>query len=142
MTAIILNVILKLKPKKKALIRLPYDISKLKDLHSLISSLNTDFNLTPQQYSKLQLSCEEIFAYLSTSNPKQKGMIYFNFSLGENFVQVVVEDKSEITDVDLVEDSEILETRQKELGLLLVNKIAKKVEHACINGYNTISFQI
>lgn len=142
MTAIILNVILKLKPKKKAHIRLPYDISELKDLHSLISSLNTDFNLTPQQYGKLQLSCEEIFAYLITSNPKQKGMIHFNFSLEEDFVQVVVEDKSEITDVDLVEDSEILETRQKELGLLLVNKIAKKVEHVRINGYNTISFQI
>jgi NCS2 family nucleobase:cation symporter-2/xanthine permease XanP len=141
LTAIILNILTKLKSVKKYKVRVSYNVNDFPILQKAISKVKKEFDITSKQFYNLQLTCEEIFGYICSSNPDQKGTIQFKFTKENEFVRVLVEDKSKINDIDLVNNKDV-QPQSREFGLLVVNKIAKEVEHIIIDGHNAISFII
>jgi len=140
--AILLNLLTKLRTGKHRSIKLKYQITQLKELQKFINSFTADQNISQEKSSLVQLASEEIFAYICTKNPQKTGDIHFKLSVSEDEVLTTVEDRSNIKDVDLVDDTGPMMVDPEELGLLILNKIVKEIEHVRINGYNTISFKI
>ena len=64
----------------------------------------------------------------------------------EGHLHIDMEDRSLATDVDHIEDlphpEAATESELDQLGLLLLNRVARDVAHIRISGYNCISFKI
>jgi len=141
LTAIILSIIIKMKRKNIIKVKLINTLEDFTKLQDSIESVKMNFEMISKQYYNLQLCCEEVFGYICEASENLKGSISFNFSEENEHIKVLVENKSKLKDIDLIDENEIA-PQSLELGLLVVNKLAKDVEHIIIDGHNAISFVI
>jgi xanthine permease XanP len=139
-TALILNIIMRLRPVKSRSIKLENSLEELQRLKHFIDELQSQFQLDAKRLFNLQLACEELFAFLHDTESQNK--ITFNYKAGEDGLLVEVTDRSDIIDIDEIDQSEIIEKKPEELGLLLLNKITKNVKHIHIGKHNSIMFEI
>lgn len=148
LTAILLNVLFYLRPRKSFSLKLDYDIKKVSDLTTFIETMKAPFRLTQKGLFVLQLTCEEVFSYICTTNMTKEfqGSIKFKWIYQEDYIQVNVVDQSKIQDIDGIEKEtkpeKIDQEYIKKLGLVLLNKLAKDVTHYRISGYNCIQFNV
>ncbi len=139
-TALILSIIMRLRPVKSKSIRLANDLDELFKLRRFIDDLQTLFQLDSKRLFNLQLVCEELFAYLHDN--ETKAQITFSYKLTDDSILVEVTDRSTIIDIDDIDAEQIIESKPEELGLLLLNKIARNVRHIRIGEHNSIIFEI
>lgn len=139
-TALLLSIIMKLRPVKSRSIKLTKDLDELPKLRHFIDDLQTIFQLEPKRLFNLQLVCEELFAFMQIN--ETNAQITFNYKLIDGSLQVEVTDRSTIIDIDDIDSKQIIESKPEELGLLLLNKIARNVKHIRIGEHNSIMFEI
>lgn len=149
--ALLLAVVVQLKPRRAQRIKIPAQASALAQLQDFIETLDGRLSLTPQQRHNLHLCSEEVFIHLCHADREaQTGQqIAFQVSAGEEGVLMEIADRSAATAVDfprppqLHTDLEMTSAEElDELGLFLVSKIAARVSHQRIAGHNYIAFTL
>lgn len=148
LTAVILNAAFHALPRRRAILRLKPDPTEVSTLNNFIETQASTLRLSPSQATALQLACEEIFMHLcrNSDGTRDENQIQIQLVSQEDHIQVDVEDRSKVSDVDdpiVMPQPEIAtEEELDQLGLFLLNKVAQEVTHIRISGYNCISFKI
>ena len=145
LTAFILSLVFYLKPRRSAALRLDYDPQKAAELSGFIEGFRDSYRLSAKEVFELQLGSEEVFSYICNTASSRKGKVRFKWLFEADRIAVSVEDQSDISEIDLVkaaETNQLTPDELRELGLVILNKIAKDVVHYRIGGYNSISFDI
>lgn len=146
--AFLLSIIFELIPRKRTGLTLPADPNALNDLNTFLQEISTRFKINEGILFKLQLLCEEIFVYLCSISEKNSSRerIAFMFSEEEDGLLVEIKDRSQADDIDLVEIPEDVAQASTEeldrLGMVMLGKMAKEVNHIRISGVNYISFKL
>jgi len=147
-TAFILSLVFQFRPKAKASFQLPPDETRLPDLSGFIAGLEKSLDLPGRQLFSLQLACEEVYTVICRNRPAggAEGQVQFSWTKESDFVQVDVEAKLALEDMDApapsYEPQKATPDDLEQLGLVILQKVARDVEHVRIAGYNCISFKI
>jgi NCS2 family nucleobase:cation symporter-2/xanthine permease XanP len=148
LTAIVLNAAFHALPGRRASLQLGPDPAQVSTLNNFIEEQASSFGLSPSQANALQLACEEVFMHISreSKDASDANGVQIQLLSRENHIQIDIEDRSQVSDVDdtLVMPKPEVATEEEldHLGLFLLNKVAKEVTHIRISGYNCISFKI
>ncbi len=146
--ALFLAVLIQLKPRFRKILKVPARSGSLPRVQKFVDALGKRYDLPPKPVHNLQLCCEEVFVHLCNADAAEGSnrSVLFRANLEEDAVLVEVTDRSLAEDVDLPRLPADLKTAAPEdlqhLGLFLVSKIARKVNHMRISGHNYISFEI
>jgi len=148
LTAVVLNAAFQALPRRRATLRLKPDPAQVSTLNNFIEEHASSLALSPSQANALQLACEEVFMHIcrNSESATEANMVRIQLVSKEDHIQIDVEDRSRVSDVDdpivMPEPEVATETELDQLGLFLLNKVAKEVTHIRISGYNFISFKI
>ena len=145
LTAFVLSLVFYLKPKRSAVLRLDYDPDQVAALSTFIRGFKDSYRLSSKEIFELQLGSEEVFSFICNTASARKGKIRFKWLMEPGRIAVSVEDQSDIGEVDLprpMESNQLTAEDLDQLGLLILNKIARNVVHYRIEGHNSISFDI
>ena len=148
LTAVILNTAFHALPRRRATLQLKPDRTQVSTLNNFIEKQASIFGLSPSQATALQLACEEIFMHIcrNSEGTPDVNQIQIQLASQEDHIQVDVEDRSKVSDVDdpvaIPQPEVATEGELDQLGLFLLNKVAQDVTHIRISGYNCISFKI
>ena len=148
LTAMILSAAFQLFPRRRAVMQLDSVSEEVPRLHQFIQEQATPFGLSTSQINALTLGCEEVFMHICENqvNAKAPTSVRIEIMGREDHVQVDMEDRSSVKDVDtplvMPKPEVATESELALLGLILLNKVAKDVTHIRISGYNCISFKI
>jgi anti-sigma regulatory factor (Ser/Thr protein kinase) len=115
------------------------DVACLEQLAQQVQKLARKYGLDAVKTNNLQLVCEELFVYLADAPGGTERSIRFRFEQADQTVLVEVDDKGDFGDVDDV-NGELQSTDQ--LGLFLLNRVARKVEHLRFGEYHAIHCEI
>ncbi len=145
-TAIFLSAILYLFPKPGLTFQILPRKDQMKELMSRVKTLKKRLKLDENTYNRLGLSCEECLIYLSGfSNNNQKKCL-FNIRKKEEGIFVEIIYGEEVEDVDqAVRPFNVMSADQNELsrlGLLILSKTARDIQHIHISGFTYISFVV
>ena len=147
-TAVILNAAFHVFPRSHATIRLKPDPDRISTLNNFIEEQASSLGLSSSQANAVQLACEEVFMHIcrNSEGPTETNEVHIQLVSREDHIQIDVEDRSRVSDVDdpiaMPQPEVATETELDQLGLILLNKVAKEVSHIRISGYNCISFKI
>ena len=148
LTALVLSAAFQLLPGRRAELRLTPDPVHMSTLTQFIEDHAKDFDLSTSQRNSIQLACEEVFMHICRNSPPLPNPNVVNIQLleREDHVHIDIQDRSQGSDVDepadLPEPEKATESELDQLGLFLLNKVAREVTHIRISGYNCISFKI
>ena len=148
LTAVILNTAFQLLPGRRSSLRLEPDPAQVSTLNNYIEEQASSFGLSTSQANSLQLACEEVFMHICRNSGAgaEANIVRIQLTGREDHIQVEIEDRSRASDVDdqivLPKPELATEAELDQLGLILLNKVAKEVSHIRISGYNCISFKI
>jgi NCS2 family nucleobase:cation symporter-2/xanthine permease XanP len=148
LTAVVLNTAFHALPGRRATLRLKPDPAQVSALNNFIEEQASSLGLSLSQANALQLACEEVFMHISGGEDEASdtNTVQVQLLSREDHVQVDFEDRSQVRDVDdtivMPKPEVATEAELDQLGLFLLNKVAKEVTHIRISGYNCISFKI
>ena len=148
LTAVVLSAAFQTLPGRRAMLRLEADPDQISTLNNFIEERASNFALSPSQANALQLACEEVFMHISrdSKDASDENVVQIQLLRREDHIQIDMEDRSRVKDIDdpiIMPKPEVAtETELDQLGLFLLNKVAKEVTHIRISGYNCISFKI
>lgn len=137
--ALLLSLVLRLRPAGRLSFVLDADVACLEQLALQVQKLARKYGLDAVKTNNLQLVCEELFVYLADAPGGTERSIRFRFEQADQAVLVEVDDKGDFGDVDDV-NGELQSTDQ--LGLFLLNRVARKVEHLRFGEYHAIHCEI
>lgn len=147
--ALLLALLFQLKPRRRLRARIPAAVTHIPALTEFVDGLQGRFHLQDAAVYNLHLCCEEVFVHLCGAGGRDAdGTILFQASLEESAILVEITDRSAAADVDadLAELPADLRTASPDqlqnLGLLLLSKLAREVNHIRISGYNYVSFRL
>ena len=144
-SALILNVLFIYKVRKTENLVLPADLGRLSELHEKINSFEDRFRLTERQKYALQLATEEVFAFYCSRNPEENRVTY-RWKYHPEYIITEIFAQGELSDVDVAPDPgqvrQMDDEDLKDLGLLLLAKVATNIEHAVISGRHYIQFRV
>ena len=145
-TAIFLSTILYLFPKPGIAFQILPKKDRMKDLISRVDALKNRLNLDDNTYSRLRLSCEESFIYLTSFSDENQKKCLFNIRKKEEGIFVEIIYGEEVEDVDqAVRPFNVMTASNHELsrlGLLILSKTASDIQHIHISGFTYISFVV
>lgn len=147
-TALLLTLMFRLRPRARSSLRLAADEGNLKTLNDFTAELQKPMRLTDSQLFSLQLACEEVFLYICRSEPQLGNgrMVRFRWADEGAYLQTEIETRSELDDLTAPRVPADLKQAEAEelsqLGLVILSKIAREVTHMQISGNNYISFKI
>ncbi len=148
LAAIVISAGFQIVSGRKAVLNLDPDPAQVRVLQEFIQDLATPFRMTDSHVYALQLACEEVFTHICR-NPVDGGnadQVRFQWVREEEHIQVEVEHRSKVSDVDEPippgEPEHATDEELEQLGLFLLHKVASDVSHIRISGYNCISFKI
>ncbi len=143
LTAIGLNAIMLASQKRPRKIVLAKKQSLIEEIAPRIDSVKNKLGITESQVLKLNLSIEEIFAYMCENTQDEEGKVTIKVLNDEDSLKVDITDSEKIEDLDLHDRADqVLEDQPEKLGLLLVKKLTSRFEHLEISGHNYISIEI
>lgn len=148
LTAVLLSWAFQIVPKQRSRLQIEPHLDQVSTLNDFIEQQIPSWSLTPSQAHALQLACEEVFVHMCRHPVDEKSSNVVNIQIirEEDHLHIDMEDRSLSSDVDLIKDIPHPETATEseldQLGLLLLNRVAKDVTHIRISGYNCISFKI
>ena len=145
--ALLIAVIFQLKPVRRTKETLRADLTDLPKLQGFVDRTTERFQFDDSLQHDLQLCCEEIFVCLCEADAEgSERTVAVRCTLEEDMMLVEITDRSSVEDVDLprvpddVGAASLEELRH--LGLVLVSKLARDVNHLKISGRNYISFRL
>ncbi len=145
-TAIALSTLLHVFPKPQLILRLRPDSEGMRELLARLPEVKERFHLGQNAFNCLQLACEETMTHLIEFMGDTDKQCLFHLVRKEHGVFVEVVCGEEIEDVDQVVRPFTLlhagESELNKLGLLLLEKVARDIQHIHISGYAYISFTI
>jgi uracil-xanthine permease len=144
--AIFLSTLLYLFPKPGIVFQLRPEEDQMGRLLARLDDLKHRLKLDDQIFNRLRLSCEETFSHLIEFSANSDKKCLFNIRMQEEGIFVEVIYGQEIEEVDQIVRPFNAGSASNEdlnrLGLLLLTRTARDVQHIHISGYTYISFII
>jgi xanthine/uracil permease len=144
--AIFLSTLLYLFPKPGIVFQLQPRQDRMLELMNRLESLKIRLSLDDSTFNRLRLSCEETFSHLIEFAGNSDKKCLFEIRLWEEgiFVEIIFGDEVEEVDQGIRPFNAVSASSEElsRLGLLLLAKTARDVQHIHISGYTYISFII
>ena len=146
--ALLLALIFQLRPERRTRETLQADLADLPQLQKFVDQTSKRFQFDDSLQNDLQLCCEEVFVCLCEADAEEGAdrPVAVSCTLEEDTVRVEITDRSSAEDVDLASVPEDVGAagleELKQLGLVLVLKLAQDVNHLKISGRNYVSFRL
>lgn len=144
--AIFLSTLLYLFPKPGIMFQLRPEEDQMSRLLNKLENLKHRLRLDDQVFNRLRLSCEETFSHLIEFSANSDKQCLFNIRMQEEGIFVEVIYGQEVEEVDQAVRPFNAGSASNEdlnrLGLLLLTRTARDVQHIHISGYTYISFMI
>ncbi|NCC26311.1 MAG: hypothetical protein EOM25_14125, partial [Deltaproteobacteria bacterium] len=145
-TAIFLSTLLALFPKSKEIFILHPRPSQMPELLDRLEKTRHRLKIPDQAFHRLRLACEETFAHLIASCPAGTPCRFLVQRQEEGIFVEIVSNEDVDEDIDqYVRPFNALCADEKELGrlgLILLGRSAREVQHISISGYTYLSFLI
>ena len=145
-TAILLSTMLYLFPRPGITFQIFPKQDRMNELMDRIKMLKSRLKLDDKTYNRLRLSCEESFIYLSNYYNDSHKKCLFNIRKKEEGIFVEIIFGEEVEDVEqAVRPFNAMSASSDELsrlGLLILSKTARDIQHIHISGFTYISFVV
>ena len=143
--AVALTALFRLTPRSRYRWRGRADADELPGLLQFTQQAVQSMRLPPRAANQLELCLEEVFTYLSEQGDPDRTM-RIEVSPDDSVIDVMVTDRSEARDIEMPNiphnlmeaDSDQL----SDLGLVILNQMASRVNHTNISDWHYISFEI
>jgi NCS2 family nucleobase:cation symporter-2/xanthine permease XanP len=142
-TAILMNGILMVLRKKPEKINLSKQLDQIPQLQQWLERISHKKGIDKGLTLKVNLIAEELFVFMLNNSSNIDGKMSFRFRYEDEQIQLDMNDKGKVEDVDIpVEMEKVWKDTPEKLGLVLVQKLASEFEHTKISDYNYISIKV
>ena len=143
-TAFALSILIHLAPRQKFSFSVDASVDALPHLIGAIKENQKSLKMTSAEFHRMELACEETFMHLISEQKDQGHTVMFKIARVEDglFTEAIIgRSVSDVVNLDSPKNlMEAKEEELSELGLFILGKIVKKIQHIQINGVSYISF--
>ena len=146
--AVVLSLLLSILPRRRFQLRVAAQPDRLSDVMAFAEGVGQSLKLGPNAAFRLQVCLEELFTHLTTSGraTQTSRRLSIQATLDEDDIEIAVTDRADVRDVDMpYVPSELGEAGAEELrdlGLILISRLATNISHTTISGWNYINFRV
>jgi len=145
LAAVFLTLMFRFRPWARRGLRLEADITQLPRLTEYVAQLEKSLSLSTRQAFRLQLACEESYAFFCSSSARG-GSVRFQWSREGDSILTEIESRAPDLDPDRVPVHIDPATASREelenLGLAILQRLVSEFRTLKIDGYHFISFKI